>query len=467
MFKQIALVCCIILMLTCIVASDPLDGIVFNSFLPVLIKTKGSLGVTLQLRCIKLLSQVRFEALCVYHPTCKAKVLNGAVRRPAVEHTVRNQNIAIAHALYHLIIDLTPEFKADVDVIMKGLGLDPSNKSEDLSSPVGVGNYVARKTIEVYHHDGINQLGDVGGVEYNRMNYSDYTKYEPKNQHYKIVDPDAWQPLVMVGDKKRPVIQAYLTPQIEHMETLVDLSHIKVNPQVDRWDEHPIDYVQKTKHVMKVQTKITEEQKLKAEFFDNKALGFRLLGDHIVEKFGNHSLYFHTVFNMIVNTAAGDIFPPIWHLKTKYDAVRPFTSIHFLYGNKTIKGWGGPGKGIVKLKGSEWQSYLPTDAFPDYPSGTACFCAAWVEAAKLFLNRNDIDFTWTVPAGKSMIEPGFTPVQAFDVKFDTLDQAAHECMLSRVWAGVHYMQAVTESNRVCKPIGKLVYDKVMAMLKGH
>jgi hypothetical protein len=146
-----------------------------------------------------------------------------------------------------------------------------------------------------------------------------------------------------------------------------------------------------------------------AEFFDNKALGLRLLGDHIAHLYGNGSLDFHTVLNFIVNSAAHEVMAPMWRFKTKYNSARPFTTIHHLYSGKKIQGWGGPGKGIVEMDGSEWRSYLSTDAFPDYPSGTSCVCAAWVEGAKTFINANYLGFTYLIPKGKSVIEPGYTP----------------------------------------------------------
>jgi hypothetical protein len=147
------------------------------------------------------------------------------------------------------------------------------------------------------------------------------------------------------------------------MKTFVDLSDITAVPQTDRWDEHPAEFRKKVKYVMKLQRELTDSQKMLCELFDNKIYGFRVLGDHIVDKFGNNTLEFHTVFNMLVNTAAGDTFTVLWREKRRFDSSRPFTTVKFLYGDKRIKAWGGPGKGIVEMYGREWQSYLATDFF--------------------------------------------------------------------------------------------------------
>ena len=61
--------------------------------------------------------------------------------------------------------------------------------------------------------------------------------------------------------------------------------------------------------------------------------------------------------------------------KRAYDsAVRPITAIPFLFRGKTIRAWGGPGKGTVEMDGALWIPYQAaafsdTPPFPDYVSG--------------------------------------------------------------------------------------------------
>lgn len=466
----VAVLCCLFFSAD---AVDPVlsNGIVFNKFLPLMINVTAGMGVLMQLRSIKLVSQSRYEALCVYHSKCKGYYLGGSLRRPASEHTNYNRNVAMAYAMHKIIGDLAPNFKNGANAVMLSLGLDPANTTEDVNSPIGVGNYIARKMIAEYHDDGANQLGNVGPkntvVQWNRMNYSDYTQYEPKNLWYKIKDPDAWQPLVVTAAKDKPAAQTYYGAQFAKMKTFADYSDVKAVRQDDKWEDDHDKYIEKTRFVMDTQVSLTDEQKLLCEYFDNKAFGFRLLGDHIVEKYGNNSLEFHTVFNMLVNTAAGDTFAPIWREKTKFDAARPYTAVRFLYGKKNIQGWGGPGKGIVTMKGTEWQSYLPTDFFSDYPSGTSAFSTAWVQAAKMFLNSNDLDFSLTIPVGGSMIEPGFTPKVPTTLHFPTLDYVGEIGPFTRVLAGVHFAPATVEGARLGKIIGSRTYNKLMDLYAGH
>ncbi len=75
------------------------------------------------------------------------------------------------------------------------------------------GNFVARRTIEKMRRDGMNHLGDEGGVRYNRKPYADTTGYTPVNHVNKLIDPSRWQPLVVEHYEGTYRVQSFLTPQ--------------------------------------------------------------------------------------------------------------------------------------------------------------------------------------------------------------------------------------------------------------
>jgi len=57
-----------------------------------------------------------------------------------------------------------------------------------------------------------------------------------------------------------------------------------------------------------------------------------------------------------------------WNEKTKWNSVRPFSAIRYLYGEQPVKAWGGPGKGTVTdLPASRWKEYLNLPDHPEYP----------------------------------------------------------------------------------------------------
>ena len=100
----------------------------------------------------------------------------------------------------------------------------------------------------------------------------------------------------------------------------------------------------------------------------------------------------------------------VWQEKYKYDAVRPFSAIKYLWGNQKIRGWGGPGQGVVDdLPASDWKSYLNVADHPEYPSASATLCAANAEVGRRYFKTDMMTFKTTIPAGSSIAEPGISP----------------------------------------------------------
>jgi len=77
-----------------------------------------------------------------------------------------------------------------------------------------------------------------------------------------------------------------------------------------------------------------------------------------------------------------------WDAKRSFDAVRPVTTIPFLFQGRRINAWGGPYEGTVTEDGSQWIPYqsstFPTPPFPEYISGHSAFSAAGAEVLRRF-----------------------------------------------------------------------------------
>ena len=91
---------------------------------------------------------------------------------------------------------------------------------------------------------------------------------------------------------------------------------------------------------------LTDAQKMIAELFDNKisSLGFSALFVTLSRGF---TLDQFVHYDFLTNVAAFDGGIATWNQKYRYDAVRPVTAIRFLYGDRSISGWGGQGRGTV------------------------------------------------------------------------------------------------------------------------
>ena len=80
-----------------------------------------------------------------------------------------------------------------------------------------------------------------------------------------------------------------------------------------------------------------------AEFFDNKLLAFGY-ATFSVYKSRNFTYDEFVNFDLMVNLAQFDATIAIWKEKARWDAVRPFTAIHNLYGDQKITAYCGKGK---------------------------------------------------------------------------------------------------------------------------
>ena len=216
--------------------------------------------------------------------------------------------------------------------------------------------------------------------------------------------------------------------------------------------------------ILQTSANLTDGQKVKAEFFNNK---FLALGASVgVPKSGSVAdLDDWIEFHVTVDIADWDTIIAAWYNKYIYDAVRPITAIRYLYGNKPLTAWGGPGKGTVHdISGNDWQSYLPTPNHPEYPSGSTSVCSAQAAAARLYHGTDALDFSYTAAKGSSQIEPGLVPAQDTKLAWSNF---AKDCGMSRLLAGVHFMSSIKAGWGLGPKIAPLAYAFVQRHIKGQ
>jgi len=402
------------------------------------------------------------------------------------------RNIAIMYASREVLNSLMPQFSADWDIMISTVGLDPNDPTIDLSTPVGIGKAAGIAVVNARKHDGMNQLGDEGGKLYFQQPYSDYTSYAPINSTQHLKNARRWQPDTLTNGNGIFFSQQFVTPQLGITQPFSYNTVTRMAPKPSKsyavtpsGNLRP-QYRAQAEEVLAVQTALTDRQKLLAEFFDNKiiSLGFSTLA----ATFHHHlSLEQFVQLDYLVNVAAFDTAITIWHNKRHYDAVRPFTAIGAIYDNDTVTAWGGPGQGIVNnIKGNNWRPYLQTANHPEYPSASASFCRAHATSTKLYLQNvtklspfeaNDLSF-WTpgfLPPqfevldkqpGSSLIEPNVTPAEATELGWDTWDDFAYECGMSRLWAGVHFFDSIPAGQNIGDPISTGAYEWLISHIDG-
>jgi hypothetical protein len=423
---------------------------------------------TLLFRLFMLLGNAWFDAIAPYHPTAVG-VLSDLGRRPATESRNRlTRNIAIMYASYQVLNSLLPEYTGNWRDMMLSVGLNPNDDQRNTDTAVGIGNMAGDAVVAHSLHDGMNQLGDEGGCMYNCRPYADYTGYKPVNTAYDLIDPSRWQPYVTTSGNGIYRVQQFVTPQysITQPYSYTDPTAFGVPaPEASNVNNYA-DYVAQADVVLARSAALTDELKMRAELFDNKFLGYGLA---YLFAATSHNLPLNewVQYYFTVNLAAFDAGIVVWQEKYKYDAVRPYTAIPYIYGNSPVTAWGGPGKGKVNdLPASEWRPYLNVADHPEYPSASGTFAAAIAQASRRFFNSDDYNWTVRFAPGTSEIEPGLTPAAVVVLNFPTWTSYEEAVGQARVDGGVHFPAAIQVAPSIGHPIADLAYDFVQAHING-
>ena len=285
-----------------------------------------------------------------------------------------------------------------------------------------------------------------------------------KTTAYRLWFPSRWQPDILSSGYGIFSVQQFVTPQYRKTKPY---SYNNPNqfgasfPSASQIYNFHL-YKRQADEVIEQSAAMTDEQKMTAELFDNKifSLGFSTL---FASTINNLSLEDFVILDFLSNVASFDTGIAIWNEKFRYDAVRPFSAIEFLYRNRKITAWGGPGKGTVRIKASEWRSYLQTANHPEYPSASASFCAAHAEVHRRFLGTDNLGYQVPYPQGSSNVEPGVTPANDILLTFPTWTDFETRCGDSRFWSGVHFKSSVPAG----QDIGKAVADKAFNFVMNH
>jgi len=408
-----------------------------------------------------------FDAIAPYHETAVG-IYSNLGRRPRSEATTRNRNIAVIYSAYTSLTSTFPQFKADFDQMMAEAGLDSHNRSHDLSTPAGIGNTASEKVLQARKNDGSNRDGTIGR-KYNPQPYADYTGYKPVNTAYELRDPSRWQPL-MVGKNGIFRIQQFVTPFWGRVKPISYRSptQFTLSPPVKSHVSNRAAYKAQADEVLAFSASLNDQKKMLAEFWNDKitALG-RTTGTAAFQQY-HMDIEKAVQFVATVDIAIVDVSIVSFYYKRKYDSVRPITAIHYLYGDKKITAWGGPGKGTVHdITGNEWRPYLNTADHTEYPSVSSSFCLAYAQAARRFLGSDKLDITVVMPKGSSFVEPGITPAADVTLHWGNLTDMANACRISRVIGGVHFRAATENVEQYAPQVGESVYTFIQRKLAGH
>jgi hypothetical protein len=410
-----------------------------------------------------------YDAWAAYDERAVGTQLRDALRRPASERTLANEERAISYAAYRALVDVLPVDTSSVYIpLMNQLGYDPDDKSTDIETPTGIGNVACAAVLEFRHHDKSNQLGDLA-----QGAYSDWTGYAAVNNPSPVPartapsDPNHWQPLTYVNSTGDLMTQRFMGAQWSEVTPFAlskgdDLRWLaKVLPPAGYGSK---EYQQQAEELINMSAGLTDRQKAIAEYWldgpnSEQPPGHWALFAQFVSARDHHSLDDDVKMFFALSNAILDSGIAAWDMKRAYDSVRPATAIPFLYRGKEIRAWGGPGKGTVVMDGSQWVPYqpttFPTPPFPDYVSGHSAYSAAAASILAAWTGSDRFGDSVMIPAGSSKIEAGITPKQTLVFSWATFSDAANDAGISRRYGGIHFRRA----DLVGRLLGRLVAAK--------
>lgn len=396
---------------------------------------------TITSRFLGLTFVAMFDAWSRYDDNAIPVYLIDADRRQLKERTLRNKEIAISYAAYRALSEYYYTDKKIFTDFMLELGLDPKNGSLDPSTPEGIGNLAAKAVIEARKGDGANQYGEEEGS--NGVPYFDYTGYQPVNSPDDNVDPNRWQPKYFSDGEGGKFAPACLTP---FWDKVIPVS-LKSGDQFRPGPPPQIGSEQlesEVKEVVELQAQLTDEQRALVEFMRDGPQSVQQAGHWLkfaqeVSKRDQHTLDQDVKMFFYNQVVAMDAFIASWDSKMYYDFARPFALVHEYYGGKKIKAWGGVGKGIVEMDGSQWRPYSPDTflcpPFPSYTSGHSTISGGCAEALKLWTGSDDFGYEKQLVAG-ALTEPDNLG-DTITLRFPTFTKTAEMAGISRVLGGYH------------------------------
>jgi hypothetical protein len=430
-----------------------------------------------------------YDAWAAYDAVAVGTRLGGTLRRPPDERTPARKAEALSYAMYRGLLGVFGEDKPWLDQQMRAFGYDPDDASTDVTTPRGIGNVAAAAVLAFRRHDGANQFGDEPGS--NGKPYSDYTFYEPRNPVDRVVDPDRWQQIPFDDGKGGVVRPSFLTPHWYRVKPLAlergDQFRSPPPPRVGSPELRT-----EVAEVIAFNGSLSLEQKAIVEFMrdgprSTGQSGHWLLFAQDVSRRDRLDLDRDVKLFFAVGNAALDAFIAAWDVKRFYDSARPYSLVRFvaqLFGNESVIGYLGPGKGFGPIPATQWHPYSPgtfvTPPFPGYVSGHSTVSAACAKTLELFTGSDRFGSFFRFRAG-SATEPDATAaqMQAVDGKpaggldsadvvlmMPTFSATAEMAGLSRVMGGYHIQSDNREGLKMGRAVAEYGWRKYQAYFAG-
>jgi hypothetical protein len=440
---------------------------------------------TIVSRTLAIAMTAMYDAWAAYDARALGTRLGDIQRRPPSERTDGHKATAIAYATFRALVDVYPEDEAWLIDQFRQRGFDPRDLSTNPETPQGVGNAAAAALIAYRRTDGANQLGDQPGS--NGQPYSDYTAYAPVNPPDRILDPDRWQPIPFDDEKGGTTTPGFLTPHwhLVHPFALERSSQFRPPPP-PRVGSRQLE--QEVQEVIALNAGLSPEQKAIVEFMrdgprSTGQSGHWLRFAQMVSRRDRLGLDGDVKLFFTVANVAMDAFIAAWDAKRHYDTSRPWTLVRHYYRHKSVRGWAGPGRGVITTPAERWHPYSPatfrTPPFPGYVSGHSAVSAACARVLELFSGSDEFGEVEERRAGM-LTEAAFdcATMQAVDGRraaeascdvrllLPTFTATAQMAGISRVMGGYHIQADNVEGLRLGRRVADYTWPRILGYFAG-
>ena len=304
-----------------------------------------------------------------------------------------------------------------------------------------------------------------------------------------IVDPNHWQPLIFSNgqacldadlgtEETCPGIQTFIAP---HWERVTPFALTSASQFDDVLTIPPPDYLKNAgqyekdaNDMIQFSRSLDTRRKLIVEYWADGPSSELPPGHwgvfaQFVSQRDDHTIDQDAKMFFAMHNASFDAGIVAWHIKRKYNGVRPITAVRFAKQGQTITAWGGPGRPIEPIPGEKWSPYNPgnnlTPAFPGYFSGHSVFSRSSATVLALFTGDDHFGFSTVLPANFGRVEPGIPRVPT-TFSYATFSEAAEEAGLSRLYGGIHFIDDNTTAQHVGHLIGVQAWSKALRYFNG-
>jgi hypothetical protein len=331
------------------------------------------------------------------------------------------------------------------------------------------GAFAAAWIIRSMNNDGWNhngrwtKTGDSCTHSVNCRPYEDYTGYVSVNGPHTLVNETRWMPLVESDGTGFFYTQEHVTPQLKEVDALVG-----TEDQMNRNAERPnYDYMTEMELTYERVAGVTDEQIALVSLLDDKLDLIMHMWDGIND---NHPLGFEesALFILGFTLAEHDATLNAWREKVRHDLIRPTSVSHYLVPEKNVTWFDG-----TNISSSQWQPLIRVMPHSEFPSGSSAICRATADYAQLYVEKilkwENLVTTWAMEAGgapsKFPVIKGY-PKMDHKVTFETLDELADMCSLSRLLGGMHFTASTQAGEDLVDGIGERAWETVLSLLNG-